>query len=292
MTQLRQQLIRDLKTRNYSKRTVDAYVYYIDRFAKHFKRSPAELGKAEIQLYQQYLVEVEKPSWSTFNCCVCALKFLYETTLGRPGEVSQIPYARRPKKLPVVLSEEEVAGLLAALQNPKYRIAFMTAYSAGLRVGETAYLRVEDIDSARMMIFVRHAKGQKERFRSALTAALGRAPRLLSSGASEDLALPGCKLHQANLDSIAATRRERSGKKSWNSSPIHLSFASTFVRNACARERRGPADCASAARAQPRRDHDDLHTRPKKGGARSKSARSVAHSGLMRWRDPRCRSRT
>jgi len=90
-------------------------------------------------------------------------EFLYGVTLNRPEEVEKVAYARRPKKLPTVLSEQEMASLIDTIRHPKYRIALMTAYSAGLRVSETAKLSVADIDSPRMLIHVRFGKGQVER---------------------------------------------------------------------------------------------------------------------------------
>lgn len=163
MTALRQQMINDLKIRNYAEKTIKTYVRCVEAFARHFHRSPGDLGEKEIREYQVHLIEKVKPAWSTFNCAVCALKFFYEVTLNRPNTVEQIAYGRRPKKLPSVLSEDEVRRLFDAIRNPKYRMATMTAYSAGLRVSETAHLSVEDIESGRMLIRVRHAKGAKER---------------------------------------------------------------------------------------------------------------------------------
>ncbi|MCK6551835.1 site-specific integrase [Myxococcota bacterium] len=163
MTELRQRFMRDLRVRNYSETTVKSYVGHVAAFARHFGRSPEKLGEKEIKEYQTHLVEVVKPSWSTLNTATCALKFLYRVTLDRPTEVERVAYAKRPKKLPTVLSPEEVAALLEAVRPVMYRVALMTAYAAGLRVSETVRLRPEDIDSPRMLIHVRCGKGQKDR---------------------------------------------------------------------------------------------------------------------------------
>jgi integrase/recombinase XerD len=116
----------------------------------------------EIRTYQLHLVE-QGVSWSQFNQAVCALRFLYRRTLHRPWSVEHIPFPRQPQRLPVVLSGEEVARLLAAVADPKHRLVLTTIYSAGLRVSEVVHLQVGDIDSARMLIRIRQGKGGKDR---------------------------------------------------------------------------------------------------------------------------------
>ena len=164
MNALRTRLVEDLRIRNYSPRTIHTYVGWIERFAKHFGRSPEELGPSEIRTFQEFLVDTQKASWSAFNQAAAALRFLYKTTLQAPFPVEQIPYGRRPKTLPVVLSVREVGVLLNAVANVKHRTALMTIYAAGLRLDEAIHLRVEDIDSARNVPRVRHGKGQKDRY--------------------------------------------------------------------------------------------------------------------------------
>ena len=113
MTPLRQRFVDDLRLRNYAARTIEAYVAGVAKFARHFGRSPELLGAEDIRAFQLHLVE-RKASWSQFNQAVCALRFLYGTTLGRPEQVPLIPFGKRPKPLPCVLSPEEVASLFAA----------------------------------------------------------------------------------------------------------------------------------------------------------------------------------
>jgi integrase len=163
MTPLRQRLTDDLRLRNYSPRTIETYVYAVARFAKHFGRSPAELGPEEIRAYQLHLVDRERASWSRFNGAVCALRFLYGVTLGRPGVVSQIPFGKRPRALPSVLSREEVLRVFAAFAEGRDRTLVRTAYACGLRVGEAVRLRVGDIDGGRGLLAVRRGKGGKDR---------------------------------------------------------------------------------------------------------------------------------
>lgn len=162
MTALREQMIREMRVRNYSESTIKSYVSCVANFARYFHRCPRDMGGKEVREFQAHLVEVVRPSWSWVNLHTCALRFLYRVTLDRPDEIRNLVYARRPKRLPTVLSVEEVEALVEAVRPATHRLALMTAYSAGLRVSETAQLRVEDIDSARMVIRIR-GKGQKER---------------------------------------------------------------------------------------------------------------------------------
>jgi len=162
MTPLRQRFIDDLRLRNYARRTIDTYVCQVVCFARHFGRSPEVLGPDDIRAYQLHLLE-RRVSWSTFNQFVCALRFLYRTTLGRPETIPLVPFGKRPKTLPSVLSPEEVLRLLEAAPPPRDRVLLQVAYGCGLRLDELLHLRVTDIDSARMVIHVRHGKGAKDR---------------------------------------------------------------------------------------------------------------------------------
>jgi site-specific recombinase XerD len=105
-------LIEDLQVRNYSPRTVECYVRHVAEFARHFQASPDQLGPEQIRAYQVYLVQEKHASWSRFNQAACALRFFYNVTLGRNYPREYVPYGKRPKTLPVVLSREEVARLL------------------------------------------------------------------------------------------------------------------------------------------------------------------------------------
>jgi site-specific recombinase XerD len=166
-------MIDDLRLRNYSPRTVRTYVSCVAAFAKHWKRSPHALGAEEVRRYQLALID-RGASWTIFNQSVCALKFLYRVTLKCTWKVEEIPYARAPQKLPVVLSQDEVLRLLAGVSSRVVRMALTTAYAGGLRVAELAALRPCDIDSARMLIHVEHGKGQKARIVPLSTILLGR----------------------------------------------------------------------------------------------------------------------
>lgn len=164
MTPLRQRMIADLRIRNYSPRTIECYTHCVAAFARHFGQSPAVLGPEQIRAYQTYLVDTKGVSWSAFNQAVSALRFLYGTTLRRPGLIEDIPFPRQPKRLPVVLSRTELARFFAAIPNVKHRTVLMTMYAAGLRLLEALHLRVADVDSTRPCLRIAQGKGQKDRY--------------------------------------------------------------------------------------------------------------------------------
>lgn len=164
MTILRQRMIEDLRVRNYSERTVETYVMRVAKFALHFGKSPEFLGPEEIRTYQLHLVQVRQSSWTVFNQTVCALRFLYGVCLKREWSVEQIPFPRQERKLPVVLSLEEVSRLFERIDNLKHRTLLMVLYAAGLRLSEALHLRVEDVDSQRMALRVCRGKGAKDRY--------------------------------------------------------------------------------------------------------------------------------
>jgi len=162
MTPLRQRFLDDLRLRNYAARTIETYVGRVVAFAKHFGRSPDLLGPEEVRTFQLHRLE-RRVSWSSFNQAVCALRFLYGTTLGRPEQLPMIPYGKRPKTLPSVLAPQEVLRLLGAAATARDRIFLEVAYGCGLRLSELIHLHVTDIDSARLVIHVRHGNGAKDR---------------------------------------------------------------------------------------------------------------------------------
>jgi integrase/recombinase XerD len=161
MTPLRQRFIDDLRLRNYARRTIDTYVCQVAAFARHFGRSPEVLGNEDVRAYQLHLLQ-RRVSWSSFNQAVCALRFLYRTTLGRPEQLPFIPFGKRPKTIPSVLSPDEVLRLIEAATPGRDRVLLQVAYGCGLRLSELLHLRVTDIDSARMVIHVHQGKGAKD----------------------------------------------------------------------------------------------------------------------------------
>ena len=127
------------------------------------RRSPERLGLEEVRAFQVHLV-AGGVSWPALNQTVCALRFLYGVTLKQADLPERIPYARTPRKLPVVLSADEVVAFLEAVPGLKARAALTTAYAAGLRASEAAGIKVADIDSSRMVIRVEQGKGGRDRY--------------------------------------------------------------------------------------------------------------------------------
>jgi integrase/recombinase XerD len=163
MTPLRQRMLEDLQIRNYSPSTVRCYVRSVADFAKHFKRSPDQLGPEEIRSWQLYLLRDKGVKISSYIQSVCGLRFFYTNTLHRKVEIERIPLPRYEKKLPVILSKEEVKALLEAPRNLGHRAILATMYGGGLRVSEVSNLKVGDIDGARKVIWIRGGKGNKDR---------------------------------------------------------------------------------------------------------------------------------
>lgn len=164
MSPLRQRMIDDMQIRNFAIGTQEAYIRAIANFAKHFGCSPERLGPEEIRAYQVHLIEEKQVGWGTFNTAVSALRFFYHTTLAKDWRIDLIPYPHRERKLPVVLSMEEVQRFFSAIPSLRQRAMLVTAYAAGLRVSEVAHLKVADIDGQRMVIRVDQGKGHKDRY--------------------------------------------------------------------------------------------------------------------------------
>lgn len=163
MSELRRKMLADLRIRNYAERTQSMYVARVAEMARHFGRSPSDLSAEEVREYLRYLKEEREVSRSAFAQTVGALRFLFGFTLGRPEMVPQIPYPRLKRRHPVVLSPREVTRLLNAIPNRKHRTVALVLYGAGLRIREALALELRDIDSERMVITVRHGKGDQDR---------------------------------------------------------------------------------------------------------------------------------
>jgi integrase/recombinase XerD len=154
---------RDLEIKNLSSRTKRCYLDWMSRYAGHFRKPPDELGDEEIKTFLHFLLQERKVSQSAMNQAYSALKFFYETTLGMPWNGTRIPRCKQGRRLPVVLSPNEVRLILVATQNLKHLAILMTIYSGGLRISEAAGLKVADIDGERLTIRVR-GKGDKDRY--------------------------------------------------------------------------------------------------------------------------------
>jgi integrase/recombinase XerD len=164
MTPLRQRMLHDMQIRNLAVNTQKTYLLQVSSFARHFRRSPELLGPEEIRAWIIHLTNERKLAPASVQLAVGALRFLYRITLRRDWCDEDFPLPKRPVKLPVILSFEEVTRLFESIPSLKQRAILMTAYAAGLRVSEVVHLKVTDIDSQRMMIRVRQGKGRKDRY--------------------------------------------------------------------------------------------------------------------------------
>jgi site-specific recombinase XerD len=165
MTTLRQRMTEDMQVRNLSPHTQTSYVQQVSLFARHFNKSPEALGPEDIRTYQVYLTNEKKLAPGSILIAVAALRFLYKISLRKAWSFDEaIPAPKKPQKLPVVLSPEEVLHFLESVGSTKHRAILTTCYAAGLRISEAVRLKPDDIDSHRMVLRVEQGKGQKDRY--------------------------------------------------------------------------------------------------------------------------------
>src|ERR1700683_4971388 len=160
---LRRRMIEDMTVRNLSRSTQQSYIYAVAKFSRHFNCPPDRLRLGGVRAYPLHLIE-RKFSWSHVNQVACSLRFFYGITLGQKEAFERIVSGKEPEKLPPVLNREEIARFLEAVAGLRNRVALMTAYAAGLRIGEVMRLKIGSIDSERMLIHIESAKGGKDRY--------------------------------------------------------------------------------------------------------------------------------
>jgi len=165
MTPLRQRMIDDMRIRNLSSHTQATYLLQVSLFARHFGKSPEDLGPEEVRAYQVHLTAERKLAVGSVLIALGALRFLYKLTLKRDWRLEDlIPLPKKPQTLPVVLSAAELLQFLACVPGLIHRVILTVCYAAGLRISEAVHLRVVDVDSQRMVIRVEQGKGQKDRY--------------------------------------------------------------------------------------------------------------------------------
>src|SRR6266567_5930334 len=164
MSELRQKMIECLQLRGLSERTQEAYVRAVRQLSEHYHKSPDLISEAELRQYFLYLKNVKHYARPTTAIDICGIRFFFERTLAKEWAIFNLVRPAPEKKLPVILSLAEVRQILSRIRLARYQVCLTTIYSCGLRLQEGTHLRVADIDSARLMIHVRHGKGAKDRY--------------------------------------------------------------------------------------------------------------------------------
>ena len=164
MTPLRQRFTEDMQLRGLAPTTQRSYLHYVSEYAKFYNTSPAHLDLEAVRQYELYLLHEKKLSPESINSFVSAVQFLYLVTLEMPWGKECFPRVRRPDKLPVVLSPEEVSRFFEHVGCLKHRAALMLCYGAGLRISEAVAVKIDDIDSPRKLIRIVQGKGKKDRY--------------------------------------------------------------------------------------------------------------------------------
>jgi integrase len=174
-------MLEELQRRNYSPATTRGYIRAVRQFAEYFNRSPEQMGAEEVRRFQLYLLNEKKLAPGTVEIRMSALRFLYKKTLKRRDlTFDDLVFPKTPKKLPVILSPEEVTRMIEATQNLMHRTILMVLYGTGMRRTEASLLKVSDIDSERMVIHIRQGKGSRDRdvpLTPRLLAALRESPK-------------------------------------------------------------------------------------------------------------------
>src|SRR5215212_1602025 len=163
LSPLRRRMIEDMTVRNFVEKTQNDYIRHVKNLTAFLGRSPDKTTAEDLRLYRLHLTEAGAHP-PTINSAVSALRFFFPVTVDRPAVTKPLTFVAEPRKIPVVLSPEEVACVLEAPPGQKYNAALSAAYGAGLRVSEVVALKVSDIDSQRMMLRVEHGKGRKDRY--------------------------------------------------------------------------------------------------------------------------------
>ena len=164
MSPLKQRMLEDMQLKNFSAGTQRSYIHYVTGYAYHYNLSPAKLGLDDVRNYQLHLIDQRQLSPNSINCFLSAVQFLYTVTLDMPWSKAQFGRMKVPEKLPVVLSEEEVLAFFEHVGILKHRAVLMLCYGSGLRIAEAVSLKLENIDSKRMLIHVQQGKGAKDRY--------------------------------------------------------------------------------------------------------------------------------
>jgi len=163
VTHLRKVMLEELERRNYTESTTRAYVRTVEDFARFFHRSPDQLGTEQIREYTAHLFRERQLADNTVAQRIAALRFFYTRALKRSWHIEETPYPKKRVRLPIILSQDEVARLIECALTPFHRTILMTLYATGVRRAELANLKIADVDSPRMVVHIRGGKGRKDR---------------------------------------------------------------------------------------------------------------------------------
>jgi integrase/recombinase XerD len=164
MTALRQKMIENMQLHGFAERTQKSYMQAVRQLAEFYNKPPDQLSEEELRQYFLYLKNVKKVSRSTITLALCGIKFFYERTMQQQWATLALVRPQREKKLPVVLSVDEVRQILARVRRWRYRVCLSTIYACGLRLQEGLHLQISHIDGGRQLLHVCHGKGGKDRY--------------------------------------------------------------------------------------------------------------------------------
>jgi len=241
-------MIEDMQLRNLSPETQRTYVHHVADFAKYFGRSPEVLDLEAVRQYQLYLLNERKLSAETIYQYISSVKFLYLTTLEMPWTDEYFPRVKRPSKLPVVLSQEEIMQFFDNIPSLKYRAALMTCYGAGLRISEAVALKVADIDSQRMLLHVEQGKGKKDRYSMLSPRLLQVLRRYYMAARPTEYLFPSWRANR-HLNGFATNGLPRSRGTGRTAQESHRPHSATLLRHTPSRERHRYSHHSSPARS-------------------------------------------
>ena len=163
-TLLRQKMIEDMQLHGFAARTQEAYLLAVSQLARYYQKSPDQIDEEGLRQYFLYLIEEKHAARNTCTIALCGIKFFFQNTLGKEWKIFELARPPREKKLPAVLSMEEVRRILARVRCQRYKVCLIAIYACGLRLLEGVRLQVKDIDGDRGLVHVRHGKGDKDRY--------------------------------------------------------------------------------------------------------------------------------
>ena len=232
---LRQRMIDDMTLRKLGPRTQTAYIRAVKNFTRFFGQSPDAATAEDLRRYQLYLVQ-QSTSSTTLNATLTGLRFFFEITLDRPGVMRHTSHVHQPRKLPVILSVEEITQLLQAAGSLKYQAALGVSYGAGLRASEVVHLTVTDIDSKRRVIRVEQGKGKRDRYAMLSPALLELLRAWWREGTAQRKVLPGGWLFpgQDPVNHLSARQLNRAFHRALDAAEINKRVTLHGLRHAFA----------------------------------------------------------